>query len=181
MQLGDWQGVQRPPFTDKILAVLGLDDYLTRCYYTRTATASDLYIGYWQSQRQGDTIHSPQNCLPGAGWEPVSQASADVPGSAQPGRRQPLTVNRYRDPEGRSTGSSCCIGTRAAGASSPASTGARSIWCSTPRATTAPTPRSFASSCPFAGERRGRSRRRKERRSSSSNVLCRNSETFLPN
>ncbi len=30
-----------------------------------------LYVGYYASQRQGDTIHSPQNCLPGAGWQPV--------------------------------------------------------------------------------------------------------------
>jgi EpsI family protein len=49
-----------------------------------------LYIGYYGSQRQGDTIHSPQNCLPGAGWQPVEggRVPLDVDG-----RR--VTVNRY--------------------------------------------------------------------------------------
>jgi EpsI family protein len=27
-----------------------------------------LFIGYFASQRTGQTMHSPQNCLPGAGW-----------------------------------------------------------------------------------------------------------------
>ena len=29
---------------------------------------ANLYIGYYASQRTGATYHSPQNCLPGAGW-----------------------------------------------------------------------------------------------------------------
>ena len=32
---------------------------------------SSLYVGYHASQRHGDSIHSPMNCLPGAGWQPV--------------------------------------------------------------------------------------------------------------
>jgi EpsI family protein len=28
----------------------------------------DLFIGYFPTQRTGTTIHSPKNCLPGAGW-----------------------------------------------------------------------------------------------------------------
>ena len=42
------------------------------------------------SQRQGDTIHSPQNCLPGAGWQPVRSDRMDI---AVPGG--PVTVNRF--------------------------------------------------------------------------------------
>ena len=30
MTLGEWQGAQQPPFAKDILAVLGVDDYLTR-------------------------------------------------------------------------------------------------------------------------------------------------------
>ena len=29
---------------------------------------ANLYVGYYASQRTGATYHSPQNCLPGAGW-----------------------------------------------------------------------------------------------------------------
>jgi hypothetical protein len=32
MELGEWQGTQRPPFSDEVLKVLGVDDYLTRLY-----------------------------------------------------------------------------------------------------------------------------------------------------
>jgi EpsI family protein len=49
-----------------------------------------LYVGYYASQRQGDTIHSPQNCLPGAGWRPVSaeRTTVDLGGRTIP-------VNRF--------------------------------------------------------------------------------------
>jgi EpsI family protein len=80
MQVAGWHGIQHPAFDEKVLAILGLTDYLTRAYVRDGATA-DLYVGYWQSQRQGDTIHSPLNCLPGAGWEPVSRETVAVPGA----------------------------------------------------------------------------------------------------
>ena len=94
MQLGNWQGVQRPPFADRVLEVLGLDDYLTRLYYVELRRPVDLYIGYWKSQQQGGAIHSPQNCLPGAGWEPVSQGLLSFPDPRNPSG-PPLKVNRY--------------------------------------------------------------------------------------
>ena len=94
MQLGEWQGVQRPPFTERVLEVLGLNDYLTRYYYNRSRDVVDVYIGYWQSQQQGGAIHSPQNCLPGSGWEPVSQGILTFPDPRTPGAPV-LNVNRY--------------------------------------------------------------------------------------
>jgi EpsI family protein len=96
MALGTWQGVPEAPLDPPILAELGVDDYLVRAYYTPNRTAAvGLYIGYYGSQRQGDTMHSPQNCLPGAGWEPVSNRllRIAVP-SGLPGT-SPVAVNRY--------------------------------------------------------------------------------------
>lgn len=49
-----------------------------------------LYVGYYQSQAQGNTIHSPKNCLPGAGWEALSSE----PQAVDLGGRI-VTVNRY--------------------------------------------------------------------------------------
>lgn len=94
MQLGEWQGYQRPPFSDDVLKVLGLDDYLTRLYAKPDRTTADLYVGYWRSQRQGDTMHSPQNCLPGAGWEPVSEGLLTLPDPRNP-EAAPVSVNRF--------------------------------------------------------------------------------------
>lgn len=93
MQVGEWQGRQNPPFSDRILEVLGLDDYLTRTYFKGTRSLADLYVGYWRSQKQGDTMHSPQNCLPAAGWEPVSQSLLTMPDPRSPGAQ--IAVNRY--------------------------------------------------------------------------------------
>jgi EpsI family protein len=49
-----------------------------------------LYVGYYQSQAQGNTIHSPKNCLPGAGWEALSSHPQEL---EVDGRLE--TVNRY--------------------------------------------------------------------------------------
>jgi EpsI family protein len=49
-----------------------------------------LYIGYYASQRQGDTMHSPQNCLPGAGWQPIDSGIVRVRSGARD-----VDVNRY--------------------------------------------------------------------------------------
>jgi EpsI family protein len=93
MQLGAWQGIVDPPMDEAVLAVLGVDDYLSRIYYKRDGAAVGLYMGFYGSQRQGDTIHSPLNCLPGAGWEPVSQGRLQIANADGQGRD--ITVNRY--------------------------------------------------------------------------------------
>jgi EpsI family protein len=93
MQLAEWAGIEQPPLSKEVLDVLRADDYLMRAYYTPAHGSVGLYVGFWKSQRQGDTIHSPLNCLPGAGWEPVSQTTvklADLTGVQRPG----ATVNR---------------------------------------------------------------------------------------
>jgi EpsI family protein len=97
MTIGEWQGVQQPPMAKDILAVLGVDDYLTRAYFTADRTAgAGVYIGYYNSQRQGDTMHSPLNCLPGAGWEPLSKSylTVNVPRSME-GATRDIEINRY--------------------------------------------------------------------------------------
>ena len=76
-----------------MLKVLGVDDYLSRVYYRSDRAAVGLYMGYYASQRQGDTIHSPLNCLPGAGWEPLSQGRLTI--ANVDGRGNDITVNRY--------------------------------------------------------------------------------------
>jgi EpsI family protein len=73
MTISKWSGRPDPPLTQHVLDVLGADDYLSRTYYTANGEVANLYMGFYQNQRQGDTIHSPLNCLPGAGWEPIEK------------------------------------------------------------------------------------------------------------
>jgi EpsI family protein len=77
--LGEWHGREAAPLADDVLAQLGVDDYVNRQYVRRGAAPIGIYVGYYASQRQGDTIHSPQNCLPGAGWLPIETTVAELP------------------------------------------------------------------------------------------------------
>ena len=74
--------------------VAGVTGYLLRSYVAsagdRGPTSFSLYVGYYDRQSQGHTIHSPKNCLPGAGWEPLTSQTVLIPA---PGG--PVTVNRY--------------------------------------------------------------------------------------
>jgi EpsI family protein len=93
MTLGHWHATVDPPLSEDILKVLGVDDYVSRVYRRQDRAAVGLYMGFYGSQRQGDTIHSPLNCLPGAGWEPVRQGRLTIANADGAGRD--ITVNRY--------------------------------------------------------------------------------------
>ena len=105
MTLGEWRGGADQPFDTRTLAVLGVDDHLSRTYVRPVAPGAGvesprfgvgLYIGYYRTQRQGDAIHSPLNCLPGSGWEPVSRSILGVPVARRPGGpMEPVHVNRF--------------------------------------------------------------------------------------
>jgi EpsI family protein len=88
--LGGWRSRADHRFDADTLAVLRADDYVGRTYVRRTEVA-DLFIGYYASQRQGQTIHSPMNCLPGAGWEPLSAQRLQI----DVGSAMPIDSNRY--------------------------------------------------------------------------------------
>ena len=90
--LGNWSGTDIE-ITQDVLNVLGPGDFLLRVYRTESERVPEngLFIAYFPSQRTGDTIHSPKNCLPGAGWAPIDarRIPLSVPGE------QPFIVNRY--------------------------------------------------------------------------------------
>lgn len=83
-----WHG-EDLPFEPEIVKEIGVDDYINR-EYSGDGRPIELYIGYYKDQRSGDAIHSPKNCLPGSGWEPVRSAVLQI-GSAD----QPVLVNEY--------------------------------------------------------------------------------------
>ena len=93
MEIASWRAIVDPPMDEDVLRVLGVDDYLSRVYYKPSGAAVGLYMGFYGSQRQGDTIHSPMNCLPGAGWEPISEGRLEISNADGAGRD--ITVNRY--------------------------------------------------------------------------------------
>jgi len=90
VQLESWHG-RDVPIEPRIIQALGVSDYVNRLYDAPRDPSIFLYVGYYKSQRTGQLIHSPRNCLPGAGWEPVSVGSVELIGTK--GNR--LSVNRY--------------------------------------------------------------------------------------
>jgi len=90
-----WQGHEGAPFAANIVKVLGADEYINRVYVSRQEPYVSLYVGFYQSQRQGDTMHSPLNCLPGAGWQPVRQDRATVAVNEPNGTARAVTVNQF--------------------------------------------------------------------------------------
>jgi EpsI family protein len=71
----------------------GMTDYTLRVFEPEAAGAAapfSVFVSYYSHQERGRSIHSPRNCLPGSGWEPLHFQEAVVTtalGAA--------TVNRY--------------------------------------------------------------------------------------
>jgi EpsI family protein len=75
------------PIDPHALELLGKGIFLNRLYVGDAATPAEakavpvsLFIGYFPTQRTGQAIHSPQNCLPGAGWTFESERTIYIPG-----------------------------------------------------------------------------------------------------
>jgi EpsI family protein len=72
--------------------VAGMDEYVNRVYTQDSVQVFSLYVGYYTYQTQGKSIHSPRNCLPGAGWEPVESATLPIASAPGVGSRD---MNKY--------------------------------------------------------------------------------------
>lgn len=91
LTIGPWAG-RDVDIPSEFLAVLGPGEFLSRIY--RHAAAEpyiDFFMAYFPSQRTGDTIHSPKNCLPGAGWSPIDSARIWIERPGGPA----IEANRY--------------------------------------------------------------------------------------
>lgn len=95
LELGPWRGVtsQMDP---KVYNILGVEDYIMANFSKGTGQAVNLYVGFYESQSKGDLIHSPKNCMPGAGWN-IVQSSAipiDLPKSGKTIKIARLLLNK---------------------------------------------------------------------------------------
>ena len=106
--LPGWQMVSQGMVDKETVDFLKADDLLTRLYLrtpvpdfkslTREqkealiANSEDFFMAYFSSQQQGQSPHSPKNCLPGAGWQPVESEDISI---SVPGFNAPIVVNKY--------------------------------------------------------------------------------------
>jgi EpsI family protein len=66
-----WTLISDQKIDEKSMRILNVDDYIMRNYRNADGRVIGLYIGYFKSQKEGKGIHSPRQCLPGAGWNPI--------------------------------------------------------------------------------------------------------------
>ena len=106
--LPGWQMISQFEVDKDALAVLKADETLSRVYLktpvpdlTRLtseqresvmATTQQLFVAYFSTQQQGQSVHSPKNCLPGSGWVPIENKEISVPIDGFPA---PITINKY--------------------------------------------------------------------------------------
>jgi EpsI family protein len=95
-KIGPWATVAEWPLDKETTELLKVTDYLNRGYWEPGMDKSllGLYVGYFASQRTGATIHSPKNCLPGAGWNPTESTIYQLP--LDDGRKVPINYYLIR-------------------------------------------------------------------------------------
>ncbi len=93
-QLGDWeqQGAPRTLQAD-VARTLGADDYYSVQFAKPDSpTSVEFFSAWYADQSGGNSIHSPEVCLPGGGWEIAWLERVDL--SAEMNSNVPFMVNR---------------------------------------------------------------------------------------
>jgi exosortase D (VPLPA-CTERM-specific) len=93
--LDGWTASAPRQLEPQIEAVLNADDYLSIGYASpQHARPVDLFIAYYEKQTEGAGIHSPEVCIPAAGWEMSRIADTTVPVTGEDGTPVGMPVNR---------------------------------------------------------------------------------------
>jgi len=90
--VGPWHLYQESKIEPEMLEIIKADDTLSRSYLDGNGHGAYLFIAFFKTQREGQATHSPKNCLPGAGFEPIESFPIDINVS---GRSEPIHVNRF--------------------------------------------------------------------------------------
>lgn len=77
LKIGQWNG-KKDFFDQKVYDILGVDDSVLAHYKNSENRYVQLYIGFYRSQKEGDLIHSPKNCMPGSGWNIVNSGLEEI-------------------------------------------------------------------------------------------------------
>lgn len=114
--LPGWQMISQNVVEKETLDVLKADDVVSR-FYARVSqpglhagmlekrglignAPQELFIAYFSTQQQGQSPHSPKNCLPGAGWQQTEAGEMSIP---IPGLEKPIRINKYIISKGQQT------------------------------------------------------------------------------
>jgi len=90
-QFDAWTG-KRDALERIYLDALQLDDYIMADYLRGPKDVVNFYVAWYDSQKAGQSAHSPRSCLPGGGWRITQLDQRNVAGVTA--ASQPLRVNR---------------------------------------------------------------------------------------
>lgn len=93
--IAEWEGEDAPPDAEADAATAA--DRILNRWYESSGSGAGLYIAYYAQQRPGVSIHSPLHCLPGTGWEVVSNAVANVGLHGSTGTVRRLVAQKQSD------------------------------------------------------------------------------------
>ncbi len=78
LSIGGYNG-SRQGMEQQFLDILTLSDYVIINYKDGKGRDVNFYTAYYETQRKGESIHSPETCLPGSGWLFREAGAADIP------------------------------------------------------------------------------------------------------
>jgi EpsI family protein len=90
-RVGEWNG-KRGGMEQLFIDELDLSDYVIVDYQNGSGKSVNFYTAYYETQRKGESIHSPETCLPGGGWEMKKAGRVSLPLLAPNG--EPMRVNK---------------------------------------------------------------------------------------
>jgi EpsI family protein len=90
-QVGTWKREGDEVIDEPTMKVLRASDYLLRDFRREDGQVANLYVGYYATQSDGASFHSPLNCLPGSGWVLTQPGTVSVPVNGKPS----FQANKY--------------------------------------------------------------------------------------
>ena len=96
--IGAWRSAGDLTIDEDSLKILKADDYLSRMY-VRGNIGVSLFIAYYATQQQGDTMHSPMNCLPASGWQPMTNERVQIATDGAPVNANRVVIQKALDKE----------------------------------------------------------------------------------
>ena len=92
LKIDKWTADRRQRMAQQFLDVLDLSEYVIMDYQNNDGKKINFYVAYYESQRKGESIHTPATCLPGGGW--TFDQSGTVKITGVPGKHGTYEVNR---------------------------------------------------------------------------------------
>jgi len=92
LKVGEWTSDRHLSMAQYFIDTLDLSEYVIINFHNPADKKVNFYVAYYESQRKGESIHSPATCLPGGGWSFNQSGTVIVNGV--PGNNKTYEVNR---------------------------------------------------------------------------------------